>query len=482
MRNPRSVSPSLEVLRGFVGKLFMAGIGFVGTILFARVLGPRDFGGYFLLFTVAEFAKLPVAGFALAGKKRLSEARGNPGEIASATLVIALALAVVGAGVALAFDSVLVDYTEVENAAVLFGLLFGTSVLFIMLDNLIAGTGRTSLTIWIDLIRSALTTPLQILLVVLGYGVTGMVAGVSAATGLAIPISYRYLGVELAVPSRRVFRRLWSYAKHGILVSTTSKAYSRLDIFLLGLFFAPTVAGRYEVAMKLTLPAIFITQIAGSTMMARVSDLNSDDLPIEAEIRNTVMFSSVLALPIFFGGALLSKPLVVTVYGPEYAGAAPLLIGLSLFRVLQSQTAPLKEALNGMNRPELNVRIGLVTLATNAILALLLVGPFGAVGIVAATVVAECLRYAGSAVLVRRLRPEVVLLTRPQVEQFAAASVMGVTVYGAHQIVAVRSWVDLSLLLVVGAATYAVALTVLSHRFRSTVRDVYREVVASTGG
>lgn len=475
-RRPSDVSLSLELLRGFVGKILIAGIGFAGTILFARFLGPTSFGGYFLLFTVTEFWKLPIAGFAQSAKKRFSETNADRDAIVTATLIVTVGLGGVGTVFAYLFGAQLTDYTGVENAPLLFALMFVTAALFIALDNLLAGTGRVSLTIWIDLLRSLFTTPLQLVLVLLGLGVTGMVLGISIATSATIPVSYYYLRTSLTVPSKAVFRRLWSYARFSILAATASKAYSRLDSFLLGLILTPAAAGQYEVALKLTLPAMFVSQITGSTLMAKVSNLDTDDQSVATDITNTVAFSSIFAFPMFFGGLVVSKPLVVTLYGPEYAAAAPLIVGLALFRVLQSQTTPLKEAINGLDRPDLNVKIGLGTVAINAVLGVALTLEYGLVGVVIATVLSEALRYGMTVVTVRRLRPNMDPFSRTIVEQGTAAGVMALVVFVAHQVVPVASWIHLLGLLGLGAGVYGALLISISPKLRLTVRAVLEDV------
>lgn len=100
------------------------------------------------------------------------------------------------------------------------------------------------------------------------------------------------------------------------------------------------------------------------------------------------MLSGVLTFPIFFGRELLSKPLVIIFYVPDYAGAASLLVGFGLFWVVQPRMMPLKQELNGTNRLELDVWVGLVTLSTNVVLALVLDERFAVLGVVATTVIA----------------------------------------------------------------------------------------------
>ncbi|WP_254663432.1 hypothetical protein [Haladaptatus sp. W1] len=73
MSEAAGTSLSKETLGGTVAQFSMALIGFVGTIVFARWLGPSAFGGVYLLFALVKFADRPMNGWSLAAKKRVAE-------------------------------------------------------------------------------------------------------------------------------------------------------------------------------------------------------------------------------------------------------------------------------------------------------------------------------------------------------------------------------------------------------------------------
>ena len=56
MSEAANTSLSRETLGGTIAQFVMAAIGFVGTIIFARWLGPSAFGGVYLLFALVKFA------------------------------------------------------------------------------------------------------------------------------------------------------------------------------------------------------------------------------------------------------------------------------------------------------------------------------------------------------------------------------------------------------------------------------------------
>ena len=61
----------LEISRGVLAKFAMAGIGFVGSVVFARVLGPGGYGLFYLILTLVNVLDNPVTGWGVACKKRI---------------------------------------------------------------------------------------------------------------------------------------------------------------------------------------------------------------------------------------------------------------------------------------------------------------------------------------------------------------------------------------------------------------------------
>lgn len=468
-----SVSLGGETVKGTVAKVAMAGIGFAGTILFARLLGSTKFGQYHLLLAVVILAIRPISGgWSSAAKKRASEAQTSESEIVGAQLLMAaLWLLLIGVAVAV-FEAQLRSYTGLENAALLFVVLLGSKLAYESFVPVIAARGRLGISVGLDALRSYLTFPLQVAFVLLGLGVTGMVYGLAGATLLSVPVALYYLGRSPTLPSRGTLERMWKFARYSIPSSMLLKTYDKFDTILLGFLLVPDAVAQYEVAAKLTLPAVFLAEIAGGGLMARVSNLRSKGGDVAQDISNVISFTSILSVPMFFGALAISKPLVVTVYGGEFEQAASLLIGLALFRVVATQSMPLLQVLNGLDLPNLHLKLSSLALAVNIVLGVALTLRIGAIGVVIATVVAEVTRYTGIVYLVKRRLPEVTPLPRELSKQVGAGIVMFVIVTVCHGYLPVRSWVDLCALLAVGAATYGVVLLAISSQLRLTIASV----------
>lgn len=470
------VSLGFEVSKGFVGKVLQAVVGFAGTIVFARILGPTDFGGFYLLLALVELALRPIKGWEGALMKRFSETDTDRERIVGFLLAVEVAVvAVMVVGVLLG-GRLLVSYTGLDDAPVVFAVLFVAISLFSPFQTLIGATGRVARQTWLDTLRSLVTTPLQLAFVLLGFGAAGMGYGLAGATLLVVPITLYTVRTPPKLPDLETARSLWAFAKYSIVSRFVGKTYDRFDIVLIGFLLGAGTAGQYEVAAKITIPATFVSGLASATLLAKVSNLRSMGANVTHDVTNTVAFASIVAIPLFFGALALDEVVVVTLYGGEYRPAGVLLVGLALYRVVGTQTQTYAKVLDGLDRPDVKLGVNTVTLALNVVLGVFLAIEFGAVGVVAATVVAETLRYAGMFRYVDKFTDGLDLLPRPLVEQAGAGIVMFAVVWALARVVRIPSWPHLVVVVGFGAAVYFGLLLTVSSQVRLTVRSVATDV------
>jgi O-antigen/teichoic acid export membrane protein len=307
------------------------------------------------------------------------------------------------------------------------------------------------------------------LLVLFGWGALGMAVGLTAATILTIPFTYYYLRVSPSIPNRKTLNSIWSYARYSIPGAAVGRVYNRFDVLLLGFLISPAAVAQYEIALKLTVPAMLVSNIVGNGLMSRVSNIDSKGGQFHTDIKNSLAFSSILSIPIFFGALLLSEPLVLTIYGSEYKNAAPLLIGLALFRLFGSQSNPLNRVLSGLDKPDINVKIGVVALCVNIVIGVPLTVWIGPIGVVVGTVIAESLKYGVSAYVLRQEHSDIPLLPSTVWKEFLAGGIMAIVVLLFRNIIIISSWLDLAAIIGTGAVVYAVVLILISKQVRITV-------------
>lgn len=462
------VSLGGETAKATLAKFTMAVAGFLGTIAFARLLGPVGIGGFYLLMTVVGLANRPIAGLGGAVQKRLSETDFKSGEAMTITTAVALVWTVVSIGAAYLFSERLISLVGFDDAVPAFGVLLGTLNLFILYQAAVSATGRIGWTRWIDAFRSYLTLPAQLLLVWIGFGAAGMAYGESIATGLLlIPLLHATSAFER--PTWETARSLWEYAKYNIPNKYLSRAYSELDMLILGALLTQGAAGHYGVALRLSTPAMFIAMVAGSGLFARVSNLRSKGEPIAEDINNTLSFASLFAIPMLFGAIVLDRQIVTTLYGTEFGSAAPLLIGLLVYQLVRTQSDTLEQVVGGLDRPNVVTRVYVVLFLVNVMTGVGFTIWLGAIGVVLATVLTESLRYGGLAIYLRREQLSFTLVSRSMITQLFSGLLMGIILYTIETIVRIDSFTSLGILITLGATVYFTVLLVISHHFRQTI-------------
>jgi len=469
----------LEISRGVVAKFTMAAIGFVGSVVFARVLGPSGYGAFYVIHTLVNVLDNPVTGWGAACKKRISETGFPTSEALGSGLIGAAVIPLVIIPIVYLFQRFTGIY-DLSGSFIPFSVLFVSICFFAVTNRILSARSNFSAAEWADTLRSLFTTPLQLVFVLLGMGVTGMVYGLTVATVLTVPYVLYKIGVAPARPSRTSLASIASYAKFSIPNGFIGTTKSRIDILLLGALVSSAAVGDYQVSMQLTMAGTFIGGAASAGLMARVSDHWSQDnsAAVINDLTNSLGYASVLAIPIFFGVTAMPNDLLVTVFGSQYSGIGSVLVGLALFRVLNQQSRQLKSTISGLDRPDLNTRIGVLVLVLNVGLGYILLLEYGILGVVVATIISEIVQYAALAYAINQYLPDVPLFSRPLRHQLLAGAVMFVVVDRLHAIIGVSWWGELAFLIGLGGAVYFAVLTAISGSFRTTARGILSNALA----
>ena len=168
---------------------------------------------------------------------------------------------------------------------------------------------------------------LVVLLVEMGLSITGALAGVIGSSIVELAISRWYVGSGMLMNSRRASVPLHRYGTMLCISSMCLIAYNGMDLFMLKVLGRTTQqAGIYGAAQSLSLlPGVFAWTFS-SLLLATLSRLLADDADKEArELARDAMRVTLGLIPIaaIISGA--APEIVVAVFGPAFATAAPLL-------------------------------------------------------------------------------------------------------------------------------------------------------------
>jgi O-antigen/teichoic acid export membrane protein len=463
----------VQVGIGTLGQVAMMLIGFGGSVVLARVLGPVEFGAFYALLAVVSVLRRPISGWAAGCRKRFREIEFPGREAMGATLLgVGLWTVVTGLGTWAVRGQIATYSGRPDGWLLLSALLFGLGGFSACVDVLRAsrqfGTGN-----WLVAVRELARVVFQIGLVLgAGLGVLGMVGGMVLGNLVVVPIVLVLIGVPPAVPTRARLADIWTFARASIPRSVLSTGQDRIDVILLGVLAGSGVVGNYEVALKLTIPALLVTGTVVDGLLGRISDRRSRGQDVARDVQNTLGYASLFAIPLFAGALVIGEPVVVTIYSSQYASAGAFVAGLALFRVVRTQKKVLAAVVDGFDRPAWGLKVSVVVFLLNLILGVGLYLHIGAIGVVAATVISEFVAYAGLALLVRRLVPAAPVLPRALLDQVAAGVLMAVVIGGLRWLLGLPTWWAVFAYVGLGGVTYFGGLFALSRQFRSTMRGV----------
>lgn len=382
-------SVTLNVL-GQVGVLVL---GFVGTVVLARALGPSDRGLLGLMLSVAALGlAVGAAGVPFAVLFEASRADAPVRALLGNSLAYALGLGVVVVSAAWLLTDVVADAFgrgQGGEAWVLAAALIPLMFLDYTGHNQLLGQlrfGRFNALLVAS--RLALLAGIVVFVSVLGLGVTGGLLAAAAGSLLMIAGS---LAVLLRAGRPRLdgplMRRLLGYGVRVQGGTIFQMANQRLDVVILG-FFAPLSAvGFYVVAQTVAELVVVLGRSFQSSVLPLVAHRAGQDDQNALSglaLRNHGLLAAVATVANAGVGTLL----VLFAFGPSYHDAlVPMLILLPGMWFLSTGVV-IGGDLRGRGRPGAASALAGAALIVTIVLDVLLIPEFGVSGAAAASVVA----------------------------------------------------------------------------------------------
>lgn len=383
--------------------------GTAGSIVLARLLGPRGLGTYALVLSSTGIMGMLVRlSIPHATTKYVAEyaARGERDTVARilgtlARLEVGMALLVAGPAILLA------SWLEGVFQAPGFAWAFRIAAVG-LLPGAVGGVATAALAGFqdfrrqtqISVARTIVVFVTTVGLVVGGTGVVGAVGAFVVGGVFAGVVSWRmvlnhhvhvsFRKTPLPTAARAKLRR---YAPAvGAVLFLDAVVWQRSEVFFLGIFRTPQEVAWYAVAFGVATTVTRLFPRALTTVLAPVASglYGAADRPgMRTLFRVGSRYLTMLVAPFVVGGAVLARPLLTTVYGPEYAPAAavfPLLLLGAGFGAVGSVTAGIQK---GIERQDLVLKVALAATLLNVGLDVSLIPLWGVVGAAIASTAAQ---------------------------------------------------------------------------------------------
>ncbi|MEH6552224.1 MAG: flippase [Pseudomonadales bacterium] len=215
---------------------------------------------------------------------------------------------------------------------------------------------------------------------VLGYVLTCLVTLIYALITVSLLAK-----TDKAPVGERYLRSLISYGWKSNVGAILGYANYRADIFLVNFFMSPVATGVYAISVLLVEKLWVLSSAISTVLLPRLAELSSDEAKrkeLTPVISRFVFVFTLLAGLIVF---MLSKHLVMTIFGADYGGSISPLVLLIPGVVLLGVAKVWANDLAARGRPELNMYTSFVTLIINVVGNVVLIPRYGLSGAAVAT-------------------------------------------------------------------------------------------------
>lgn len=480
----------VETSKRFVTNVLGTVAGFLGTLYFTRELGFAGVGTYAVFVSLQMVAgSLATFGVFAVLTKRVSEGRDQAAYFTTGALLVGVgtaAVAVVAVALRDTINAIVgVDVALLVPAGVLSWGLFRLSGAFL------EGKQRVALAGALDSGRHAIVVPIQVALVLDGYGVHGLVYGLVAGQTLTFLVSYLgYARVVPNPPTLDAVRDFLGYSKYTYVQVVADQLFKHADYVILGTFAGAGPTGVYKNAFQITEASTLFASALSKVSFPKLSELTEagDDAEIARLFAALFTYGGLVAIPVAAGGAVVGNDLLLTLYGENPGTTTLPLLGvvglanalvplLATANLLNGYRTSLERFSLGTDNPRLYAASGVVLVVAYAVTAIPLTIAYDAWGVAIATVLAFGASVTANLVLLDERIP-LGALRDVGVEIIAALLMTVVVAIVVDVLGAAHGALRLGFVLGIGATTYFAVLLALSERVRVDARAVASDLVA----
>jgi O-antigen/teichoic acid export membrane protein len=452
-----------------IASFALKGLSFVYAIVVVRQLGDSLYGQY--MTAVAFVGILSIfgdLGMATYGMREIAKDRGSVNTLFGNMVIIRSILSVllivlsVGLAMLLGYDQQLIGWIALTAAGVVLYAFQGP------ISVVIHGFERSDYIARLTVINQVVVIVTGGLFLQLGLGVTGVILATYCGVIVHAVLGWRKMR-ELTTPKFQYDLSAWpALLKASIpfgVISFASILSFKVDTVLLSFWRPAEEVGWYNVAYNLILALLVFSASFNSVLVPTISRWHAAD---PASVRRFYSLAVrglwIFSLPITIGGGLLAEPLIVTIYGSEFATAAPAFQVLIWVLPAITLTSLCGSISTVLHRERRTARIVSTNAGFNIAMNLWAVPTYGLFGAAVVTVATEVLGLIQYAFLLRdtlSLREMAFLALRPLV----ASLVMGLAI-------ALTPQLGLLVAIVLGAGVYALALLLVGGVRLAEVRRI----------
>ena len=392
---------------GSAGKIVLR---LIASLYLARILGPLGFGQLsFAQAVLAYFILFIDSGLQTFGTREIASVYENREQILGKILVIRFVLIIVSLIILLPSAPLLTPSTATKNLLILFSLALipiGSNLAWFFRGieqmMIVAASDLLQISFYLALIILLVKSPDQIILVPIIF-VVGHTLSTLFLSGIYI---YQQRLPKLSFS----LRDNWKFFRSAFPIITILfflQIYYNLDILMIGFYMDELKVGLYNAAYRIVMGVIILSTVLMQSVYPTFSKLYRENpLEVSKLLKKTLSLSIIISIPIGVAGTILSRPLMVTLFGSAFSdskSAFQILVWSAMLALLAANYGYCLVACH--QQKALAVSTGIGT-AVNIILNMLLIPRLGIMGASLATIIAQVVMLIFQiAVFARRIYP-----------------------------------------------------------------------------
>ena len=306
-------------------------------IYIARTLGPEQYGLYNIALSVAGLlAGIGSFGLSTYGERVLSreEDKKKLDGAFTVLLLIVLILTIVSLFI-LPYLFHSSAHTNDNNYLIIIAII-ATSLAIILnfLQTQFIGLRLSKDFLIISILYTSLQSILSIILLILGYGVNGVIT----AFFMALLISNIYafynlkkrVNIKFCIKSMRLYIKEMFQFSYPLTVSNIlGSVTSNMGIVFLGIFYTSFIVGEYSIALQIGSIISLIISSIGASLLPLFSKSIENNKNARNAFNYSIFFAFLVGLPFSLYGAITSTYIVDSLF-PNYQGANILVALISI--------------------------------------------------------------------------------------------------------------------------------------------------------
>lgn len=365
-------------------------ITLVGLALLARLLAPAEFG--LLAFAMVYITYAETIGDLGTGMA-LVYWPDRRDEAAQVTFLVNLAAGTFWCVTTILLAPFIADFFQAPHGApIVRTLAFGFILKYLgnTHDALAQKDLRFRARLVPDLSLASLKAIIALVLAWLGFGAWSIVWGHLAGVGTRTLLLWRNIPWRPArILPRDLFAPMLRYGRGIVAVNILAAITHHSDLAVVGRLLGTTALGLYQMATKIPeTTVVVLLWVVSGVLFPAFSKLHAAGESLRRPYLQATRYVSAITFPAAAGLFLLARPIVLTFFGPAWAGAAPILAALVVYAAMRSIDTHAGDALKATGRADLLARLALLK-AVVTVPALLAGARFGATGVAAALSIAS---------------------------------------------------------------------------------------------